>query len=262
MATVFHPVSSLERFTIVATDGDAGRLVDLYFDDQSWTARYLVARAHWREVLISPISVDRIDAAARTIRTELTRARIAQSPGIETAKPVSRQHEVDYAAYFGIPHYWRGPFRWGQAVEPSALRGRGAPARSSILDIDTGDAHLRSTRAIHGYDVHGRDGGVGHVSDFLVDERDWAIRYVVVDSHRFWAHKYVLLSSDWAGAIRWEGKVVELDVDTRAVREAPEYDPSRPLDRAMEERIFAHFGRPRYWERTPEEWRLGGRRAA
>ncbi len=260
MSNPFHPVSALERYPIAATDGAAGRLVDLYFDDQSWTVRYLVVRVNWRNVLVSPISVERIDPDAGSIVTTLARRRIEESPGFETAKPVSRQHEVDYAAYFGFPHYWRGPFRWGEAIVPSALRGR-TPARSSILDVDEGDSHLRSTRAIHGYDVHGRDGDIGQVSDFIVDERDWALHYLVVDSHRLWAHKYVLLSTDWAGAIRWEGKIVEVDVDRESVRQAPEFDPSRPIDRETEQRIFAHFRRPPYWDRGPQDWRIRSRAA-
>jgi hypothetical protein len=41
-----------------ATDGEIGKVEDLYFDDQTWTIRYLIIKtASWlseREVLISP----------------------------------------------------------------------------------------------------------------------------------------------------------------------------------------------------------------
>ena len=33
----------LKGNTIVATDGDIGKVDDFYFDDKSWTIRYLVA---------------------------------------------------------------------------------------------------------------------------------------------------------------------------------------------------------------------------
>jgi hypothetical protein len=54
-------LSDLRRLTLAATDGNLGRVVNLCFDDRSWTIRYLVVDAsswfpnHW--VLISPISV-------------------------------------------------------------------------------------------------------------------------------------------------------------------------------------------------------------
>ena len=54
-------LSDLRRLTLAATDGNLGSVVNLCFDDRSWTIRYLVVDAsswfpnHW--VLISPISV-------------------------------------------------------------------------------------------------------------------------------------------------------------------------------------------------------------
>src|SRR4029453_11358692 len=54
-------LSDLRRVTIAVTDGNLGSVVNLCFDDRSWTIRYLVVDAsswlpnHW--VLISPISV-------------------------------------------------------------------------------------------------------------------------------------------------------------------------------------------------------------
>jgi uncharacterized protein YrrD len=51
----------LKGFAIHATDGELGAVSDLYFDDDSWTIRYLtVDTGGWlggRRVLISPISV-------------------------------------------------------------------------------------------------------------------------------------------------------------------------------------------------------------
>jgi hypothetical protein len=44
------------------------------------------------------------------------------------------------------------------------------------------DCHLRSCSAVMGYHLHAKDGDVGHVDDFLVDDRTWAIRYLVVNT--------------------------------------------------------------------------------
>ena len=55
----------LKGNTIVATDGDIGKVNDFYFDDKSWTIRYLVAdTGNWllgRKVLLSPIAVGKAD---------------------------------------------------------------------------------------------------------------------------------------------------------------------------------------------------------
>jgi len=53
----------MKGYAIGATDGDIGKLDDFYFDDESWTIRYLVAETgNWlldRKVLISPFALAR-----------------------------------------------------------------------------------------------------------------------------------------------------------------------------------------------------------
>ncbi len=51
-------INSLAGFTIGATDGDIGKVEEFYFDDTTWTVRYMIVKTGgWltgREVLISP----------------------------------------------------------------------------------------------------------------------------------------------------------------------------------------------------------------
>lgn len=44
---------------------------------------------------------------------------MAKSPGIDTEKPVSRQHETAYYGYYGYPPYWTGDYLWGAYPYPS-----------------------------------------------------------------------------------------------------------------------------------------------
>ena len=53
-------------------------------------------------------------------------------------------------------------------------RGRTAPQEESN--------HLRSLKEIKGYRIHARDGEIGHVDDFILDDDTWALRHVVVDT--------------------------------------------------------------------------------
>src|SRR5215510_7012349 len=78
-------IRALGRSRVVGQDGPIGRLRDLYFDDQSWTVRYLVVDIARglppRRILVSPISVVAIDARNRLVTTALTRSQAAGSPG-------------------------------------------------------------------------------------------------------------------------------------------------------------------------------------
>jgi hypothetical protein len=41
---------------------------------------------------------------------------------------------------------------------------------------------------------------------------------------------------------------VFVEMDRQAVKESPEYDPSQPVNREYEARLYDYYGRPRYWQ--------------
>jgi hypothetical protein len=232
--SMLRSVKALRGYRIQASDGDIGQIHDCYFDDRRWTIRYLSAGVgHWlprRHVLIPPLALRALDETGATLHVTLTKAQVRDSPGIDTDKPVSRQHAIELAQYFGFPYDWNGP-----ALRPL----RGQPA---------GDPHLRSAREVTGYSVHGVYDKIGGVDDLLVDDTVWAIRYIVVDIWRAWPGKKVLLASEWIERVSWEWTTVETDVQWSTIRDAPEYDPNRPIDRGYETRLYEHYHRPKYWE--------------
>jgi hypothetical protein len=218
--------------TIGATDGALGRVHDVYFDDRHWRVRYLAAETgHWlegRRVLLSPASVQHVDWSRRSVQVALSRRQVRDSPAVDTHKPVERQHEVALLEYYGVPCYWAD----GQ------LAGRAA------VDTGTDDRHLHSARVVIGYTVHTVDGEVGYVEDFLFDDASWMVRYLVLDSRHWWPGRRVLIAPEWVGWISWMEFGIHVDLDRDAIRRAPEYDPARPIDRAYESRLHAHYGRP------------------
>ena len=191
----------LKDFTIRATDGELGTVADLYFDDENWAIRYLVVdTGKWlsgRRVLISPMSVVHTDWKAKRLDVALTTSQVEHSPDIDTHKPVSRQHEAEYLGYYGYPYYWGGPYLWGPAFYPAGWAGSiSAPADATAETIqkESADSHLRSTEAVTGYQIEAKDGEIGHVDGFVVDDTAWAIRYVEVATRNWWPGKKVLVS--------------------------------------------------------------------
>ncbi|MGH7927671.1 MAG: PRC-barrel domain-containing protein, partial [Candidatus Binatia bacterium] len=186
-------VDDLNGYTVEATDGDVGSVVEFYFDDDNWTVRYLIAdTGSWlmgRKVLISPMALGKVDWNAEILHVHMTRERVEHSPGIDTDKPVSRQHEMTYHDYYGYPYYWGGPYLWGPAGYPSGYRGTYSPAhpRTVEKELDAAkrqqdDVHLRSTKEVTNYHIEASDGDIGHVKDFLIDDESWTIRYLVIDT--------------------------------------------------------------------------------
>lgn len=67
----------------------------------------------------------------------------------------------------------------------------------SIYQYHSGDQHLRSAREVMGYRIRAKDGKVGHVEDFLVDDAAWMIRYLIVNTRNWLPGKKVLVSCEW-----------------------------------------------------------------
>jgi hypothetical protein len=68
---MLRSVNDLKGVSLRATDGEIGSVDQFYFDDETWTIRYLVVNAgSWlvgRMVLISPISLGTVDWAAKQL---------------------------------------------------------------------------------------------------------------------------------------------------------------------------------------------------
>src|SRR5664279_5211850 len=109
--------NTLKGYKLDGIDGEIGKVKEFYFDDRHWTIRYLVAdTGNWltgRQVLISPHALTAADKEEQHIAVNLTKKQIEDSPSLESDKPVSRQFELSYYAYYGWPMYWGGPFMWG-----------------------------------------------------------------------------------------------------------------------------------------------------
>jgi len=222
---MLRSTKGLAGFTIGANDGDIGEVEALYFDDRQWTVRYFVVdTSRWltgRRVLISPVSVRRPDWPARRLPVALSKTQVQASPSVDAHRLLSRQDEIAFSQYYGVPYYW-----------PSEVE----------------DQHLQSTGDVLGDALHAADGALGHVEDFLVEDLTWRIRYMEVDTRSWWPGKRVLVAPEWIERVSWEDSAVMVALPRDVIKNAPEYDASRPPDRAYEHRLYAFYGRWGYWE--------------
>lgn len=253
---MLRSVDGLHGASLHAVDGEIGRVQQFFFDDQAWGIRYLVVKTGgWllgREVLISPLAVKQIDDRAKSLQVTLTQQQVKGSPDIDTHKPVSRQHEIDYYGYFGYAPYWGGPYMEEDSKYP--ILTPIPPARSDLesaareVEVLPEDTHLQSTARVHGYSIHASDGKIGHVVDFIFDDETWTIRYLVVDTRNWWpGGKSVLMATAWIADIDWADSTVHTGLTQEAIKSSPEYDHSIPISRDYEARLHEFYGKKGYW---------------
>jgi len=168
---------------------------------------------------------------------------VKNAPSVDTDKPVSRQHENEQLTHYGYPFYWGLPGSWGVGGYPE-LMTKGRPAATSA----SGDTHLRSVREVRGYGVHGTDGTVGHIDDFIVDDETWQIHYLVVDTSNWWHGKRVLLAPPWVSPVHWEARELHVGVSRQNIEDSPAWNATAPISREYEQRLYDHYGRPVHWK--------------
>jgi hypothetical protein len=225
---MLETISALRHFGIHASDGDIGKIVDVFFDDETWTARYLVVETGgWlrrRRVLVSPIAIVGLDEHARSVAVDLIREQIAQSPSVETEMPLSRQMELKYRDYFSWPLYWVDTFIEAYrttdfpqlaAADESVQAGHTKRRESLLPQPPKGDPHLRSANKVIGYTLMASDGTAGRLEDFLIDSDGWAIRSLIVHTDQEPHGNTVLLPPDLIGDISWPTSAIHVRLSRR-----------------------------------------------
>lgn len=243
-------LESLEGFSMKETDGEIGTVEEFYFDDQSWTIRYLIVKTgSWfsqKKVLISPKVLKQPDWENKEFLVSLTKAQIENSPDIDTDKPVSRQNEEALSAYYTWDNYWGGDDAHGAGIfgmMPSELyeSEMAQPQNVQYVPPPEGDSHLRSTAEVKGYKIHATDAEIGKVVDYIIDDATWKISHFVVECGGWLNSRNVLLPTGIITSVNWENQNVVVNISTAQVQNSPVYDNSQPLNGEYEQSLADHY---------------------
>jgi len=249
--------SQVNGYSVHAIDGVIGTVSDFLFDDATWLVRWLVIdTGGWlpgRRVLLPPVALAHVNHIGRQFSVSLTKQRVKECPDIESDRPVSRQSEGDIYKYYGWDPYWGVGSFMGMAGYGGGYVGRTAATQPSLelmereKEIDDAqrtkdDPALRSANEVIGYHIHASDGEIGHVEDFLVEDDDWSVHYLVVDTKNWWPGKQVLISPMSVREIDWAGRQVRLGATRQKVKDSPPYDPSKTVDPIYEQNFHEHYG--------------------
>lgn len=225
---MLQKMSEILGIDIVARDEEIGHVDDLYFDDHKWGVRYLVAvTGNWlssRKVLISLESVETPDWPKKQLPVNLSKKQIEESPPVDWAKPVSRNYEIELNNFFSWTPYWlpETPYIAGLPESKQGIPGESAPENK---ENQANAPQLRSGREVIGYYIHAQNGDIGHVEDFIVNDENWRIRYLVVDT-RNWlpGGKKVLVAANWIQEVIWAESKVHVDLTREVIRNSPQFN--------------------------------------
>jgi len=159
--------------------------------------------------------------------------------------PVSREQEEKLAKYYGWPVYWTATAvqgdqpRWIIPPVPP-VSGQRQVGQCEPVKVDP---RLRSVSEVTGYFLHAEDGEVGHAEDFLATVDSWVIRYLVVDTGRWWPGKKILIAPRWIDDIDWSQMRIYVDMPRQRLLNSPEFNPALPMTPEYEKSLCDYYQR-------------------
>jgi hypothetical protein len=247
---MLRSLNELGGYTVRASNGEIGQVVDFFFDDLEWVIHYLVVdTGNWlarHPVLLSVEALGQPSWAKKAFPVLLTKEQVEKSPGVASDRPVSHQMELELPTYYDWAPYWR---------PGTPTVGLGAAAAAQLLaqaatkeeeENTTTDPDLRSSEEVIQYRVQASDGKVGKVIDFIVDDESWRLCYVVIDTGTWLSGRQVLIPPTWAEEVDWAARTIHLELNREMIKRSPEYDPTAPVNKEHELRLYDYYGRPQY----------------
>jgi hypothetical protein len=209
--------TDLERFTVVATDGKAGKLREILFNDSTWKLQHaVVSLGDWageRQVLLDVPLLHSPEYHDRVIRVSSNREQLAHLPDAQTELPVARRMDLRLRASLARDVRW-----------PEEYIGTRLPSPDQAIASEQVSPHLRSTRILRGVQVVSSDGGVvGAIVSFLCDLEKAAIQFLVCRTND---KRLVLLEPFAVAHIDVAGRKLYVRIDSSTIQHMEELDPN------------------------------------
>jgi hypothetical protein len=192
---MYYFTSGLHELNIHATDGEMGKIKDLYIEGTNWNIRYIVVDTRkWlpeRKVLLPPHVFQGVNEEEGTMEVEYDKQEIKNSPPVPEEENLTKDKEDQLINYFG----WSWPDKAlisGEQRPIGVFRGVDQQKRQEAYPTENleeeelllkhRDNNLRSHEEIIGAPVHGTNGKLGRLVDFVYDD-NWNITSIVITSN-------------------------------------------------------------------------------
>ena len=106
---------------------------------------------------------------------------------------------------------------------------------------------LRKMKDLTGFHIGARDGDIGEANDFIFDDKNWTVRYLVADTNRWLPGRKVLISPIVVDQADWEGKRLPVLLTQEQVKNSPDISMNEELSAQDEVKYYNYYGFPYYW---------------
>jgi hypothetical protein len=107
---------------------------------------------------------------------------------------------------------------------------------------------LHSIKQLRGTKLGASDGVIGQLKDFYFDDRNWVVRYLVVDTGNWLPGRKVLLTPHALDRLDPAGTLLSVRLTRRQIEDSPSIESHKPVSRQYEEEYYRYYGWPFYWQ--------------
>jgi hypothetical protein len=93
---------------------------------------------------------------------------------------------------------------------------------------------MNSIKKLTGCRIRAVDGEAGNVRETCLDDDQWVLRYLVVDTRRWPGGRSVLLSPSVVTSIDWQARSIAMKLTREQVENSPDIDTHEPLSRQLQ----------------------------
>jgi len=240
-------LNNLIGYRIETRDGFKGSVKDFLFDEENWVVRYLVADLGFilpgKKVLIPSFFLQQPDWTNQHFPVNLTKTDLKSCPPIESEPTVSREYEALLNRNYKIEDYWSLPY----GTPPLSGNTIMFPKRplkipTKVVSEKNIETKVRSFNEVKGYRIDAIDGKIGQIDDLMVDDLDWQIVYVLMDTKNWvpWSKK-ILVGTHWMEEISYVSEELKIKQDIETLKSAPEFDYSEPITGKYEKELFNYY---------------------
>ena len=80
-----------------------------------------------------------------------------------------------------------------------------------------------------------------------IDDKTWAVRYLIVDTNNWWLGHQMLVAPQWIESVNWVESAVWVKLARQSAQDAPAFDPIRSLAHEDEALLYENYGHGGYW---------------
>jgi hypothetical protein len=206
---MLRSVQTLCDYTILAKNGDIGKIHDFLFDKEIWEIRYLVVEISNglsdRKVLIPAIALDQPNQVSRKVPIHLTKEQVKNCPNIDTDVLMSWQIQNRLNEVYPLFQYWAMSGYVSASLPLSLVSNQPSQPKGD-------ETIFRSIEDVSHCHVQSVDGNIGAIEDIVVDDESWSIQYIVANPTKWLLGRKFWIIPTWIKTIDWEEQEVFLKI--------------------------------------------------